>query len=215
MVAAGFVEQSIERSTGRGRPRHLFSATKAALVLLFANNQQLVVPAIWKAIHDIGGEKLTKKVLRSVGRSLAKHYRPKITATEPRKRLEQFLAVLEEEGGLTDMVRKDGHLTVTKRTCEFISMFDGRENVSRSTWRCSRRSPAVRCDGPPVAMKALLAASSKSIRRLPKRRAGPGPPLRVNDLRYREILRSGLFLNCRVREANRRRNGGLRTEPNP
>ena len=74
MVAAGFVEQTTEKLPGRGRPRHLFSATKAALVLLFANNQQLVVPAIWKAINTIGGEKLTKQVLRSVGRSLAQHY---------------------------------------------------------------------------------------------------------------------------------------------
>lgn len=129
MVAAGFVEQTTEKLPGRGRPRHLYSATKAALVLLFANNQQLVVPAIWKAIHHIGGEKLTKKVLRSVGRSLARHYAERITGATPQKRVEQFLAILEEEGGMTDMIRKDGHLTVTKRTCAFISMFDDQENV--------------------------------------------------------------------------------------
>ena len=117
MVAAGFVEQSIEHLPGRGRPRHLFSATKAALVLLFANNQHLVVPAIWEAVHEIGGEKLTRKVVRSVGRRLSQHYSGRITATDPRKRVEQFLAILEDEGGLVDLVRKDGHLTVTKRTC--------------------------------------------------------------------------------------------------
>ena len=56
LMASGFVERTVEKLPGRGRPRHRFSATKAALVLLFANNQQLVVPAIWKAIDEIGGE---------------------------------------------------------------------------------------------------------------------------------------------------------------
>ena len=31
LVAAGFVERSTERLTGRGRPRHLYKATDAAL----------------------------------------------------------------------------------------------------------------------------------------------------------------------------------------
>ena len=50
LVAAGFVERDTERLPGRGRPRHLYKATQAALVLLFASNQRLVVPAIWKAM---------------------------------------------------------------------------------------------------------------------------------------------------------------------
>ena len=156
MVAAGFVEQTVEKLPGRGRPRHLYSATKAALVLLFANNQQLVVPAIWKAIQKIGGEKLTKKVLRFVGRSLAEHYSERITAATPQKRVEQFLAILEEEGGMTDMVRKDGHLTVTKRTCAFISMFDDQANVCAidqallsAVAGCPVRRTACRHEGSP------------------------------------------------------------------
>ena len=185
MVAAGFVEQTTEKLPGRGRPRHLYSATKAALVLLFANNQQLVVPAIWKAIHHIGGEKLTKKVLRSVGRSLARHYAERITGATPQKRVEQFLAILEEEGGMTDMIRKDGHLTVTKRTCAFISMFDDQENVSRLTRRCCRQSQAARCVEPRAVMRARRAASSKLPLGLSTPQAGSEPPTHTNDLRGR------------------------------
>jgi predicted ArsR family transcriptional regulator len=129
MVAAGFVERTIERCSGRGRPRHRYAATPAALVLLFANNQQLVVPAIWKAIEAIGGEELVRKIIRSVSRSMADHYRKRITATDPRKRIEQFTAILEQEGGLFDLANKNGHLTVTKRSCAFVSMFDEQRNV--------------------------------------------------------------------------------------
>ena len=131
VVAAGFVDRTLERLAGRGRPRHRYSATPAALVLLFANNQQLVVPAIWKAIERIGGADLTKKVLRMVTRSLAEHYRTRITATSPRGRIEQFVAILEQEGGLFNLVAKNGHLTVTKRNCAFISMLDEERNVLR------------------------------------------------------------------------------------
>jgi predicted ArsR family transcriptional regulator len=156
MVAAGFVEQSIEPACGRGRPRHLFAATKAALVLLFANNQQLVVPAMWKAVHDAGGEKLTRKILRAVGRRLAQHYAARITETSPKKRIEQFLAVMEEEGGLVDMTRKDGHLTLVKRTCAFISMADSQEHVCgidmallSAVAGCPVRRTACRHEGSP------------------------------------------------------------------
>ena len=107
MVAAGFVERTIEQLAGRGRPRHRFSATQAALVLLFANNQQLVVPAIWKAVHDIGGDNLTKKVLR-VGQPQPGGI---LSGEDHRNRSEgatrQFMAILEEEGGLVDLVAKE------------------------------------------------------------------------------------------------------------
>ena len=52
-----------------------------------------------------------------------------ITATDPKKRLEQFIAILEQEGGLVDLVAKNGHITITKRSCAFISMFDGQRHV--------------------------------------------------------------------------------------
>jgi predicted ArsR family transcriptional regulator len=156
MVAAGFVERTIEKCPGRGRPHYLYSATPAALVLLFANNQQLVVPAIWNAVDRIGGEKLTKKILRMVSRSLAEHYRESITATEPRNRIKQFMAILEQEGSLFDLKSKNGHLTVTKRTCPFMSMLDEERNVCAidlkvmsSIAGCPVRLVSCRHDGAP------------------------------------------------------------------
>ncbi len=129
LMAGGFVERTIERLPGRGRPRHRFAATQAALVLLFANNQQLVVPAIWKAIQEIGGEKLTRRVRHSVSRKLSAYYQAKITASEPKKRLEQFKHILEQEGGLVELATKDGQVTITKRSCAFISMFEPHRHV--------------------------------------------------------------------------------------
>jgi predicted ArsR family transcriptional regulator len=129
LVSSGFVERTIERLPGRGRPRHRFAATNAALLLLFANNQRLVVPAIWKAVEKIGGEAMMQKVLRSVSRQLMEYYQEKITATDPKTRLEQFAAILEQEGGLVDLIAEEGQLVIRKRTCAFISMFDDKRHV--------------------------------------------------------------------------------------
>lgn len=129
LVAAGFVARSTERLPGRGRPKHLYRATDTALVLLFANNQQLVVPAIWRAIEKAGGTKLTQQVLKSVSRSLADHYAPKITAKEPEKRLKQMTELLRQEGVLVEISEQNGHMVLRKRSCPFISMLDEMRNV--------------------------------------------------------------------------------------
>jgi predicted ArsR family transcriptional regulator len=129
LVAAGFVERGTERLPGRGRPRHVYSATRSALLLLFCNNQQLVVPALWRAIDQLGGPKLTKKVLRRVSQELADHYSARITAKEPQERLNQLTELLCEEGGLAEFVKKDGQFALRKRSCAFISMLDENRTI--------------------------------------------------------------------------------------
>ena len=129
LVTAGLVERGMERLRGRGRPRHLFSATPSALILLFASNQRLVVPAIWRAIEELGGTELGRNVLTRVSQILAEHYKAKITATEPKKRLEQFIDLLRAEGGLLELRHEGGRLAMYKRSCPFISMFDDARNV--------------------------------------------------------------------------------------
>jgi DeoR family transcriptional regulator, suf operon transcriptional repressor len=130
LVAAGFVERATERLSSRGRPRHLYNATQAALVLLFASNQCLVVPAIWRAIGEVGGDELTDKVLKGVSRALAEHYNGKIAAKKPQERLRHFIDLLTAEGALIEAVEDDqGQLVLYKRSCPFISMVDDRRNV--------------------------------------------------------------------------------------
>jgi DeoR family transcriptional regulator, suf operon transcriptional repressor len=130
LMAAGFVERETERTSRRGRPRHLFKPTRAALVLLFAGNQRLLVPAVWQAIHDLGSEEFCRKVLRRVSRTLADHYNAKITAKRPRDRLRQFIGQLTAEGGLLEVVENDdGRLVLNKRSCPFISMIDEKRSV--------------------------------------------------------------------------------------
>jgi predicted ArsR family transcriptional regulator len=60
---------------------------------------------------------------------LAAHYLARITASDPRKRLDQFKAILQKEGGLVDLAAKNGLVTITKRTCAFLSMFDEKRHV--------------------------------------------------------------------------------------
>jgi predicted ArsR family transcriptional regulator len=129
LVAAGFAERTMERLPGRGRPRHLYAATTAALLLLFASNQRLVVPAIWRAIGEAGGEKLTQNILSRVSAIVADHYKQRIAAEDPAERLCELAEILRAEGGLVEVSGTDEQLVMHKRSCAFISMLDDQHSV--------------------------------------------------------------------------------------
>jgi predicted ArsR family transcriptional regulator len=125
LVAAGYLERTTERLPGRGRPRHLYSATNAALMLLFASNQRLLVPAIWQAVNSTCDRATIDRVIAEVSRSLATYYQEQITAKRPEDRLKQMTKLLQEEGVLLHVDKtKDGGLVVHKRSCPFISMYE-------------------------------------------------------------------------------------------
>jgi predicted ArsR family transcriptional regulator len=125
LVAAGFARRTSERLSGRGRPRHLYSATNSALTWLFAGNQRLLVPAIWEAITDLGGSELTRKIVKRVSRKMANHYKRRITAKTPRQRMVQLSRLLREEGELVE-IEKDGNgrFVMRRRSCGFFSMYE-------------------------------------------------------------------------------------------
>jgi predicted ArsR family transcriptional regulator len=156
LLRAGFIESEKHSLRSRGRPRNLYKATDAALLLLFVQNQQLVVPAMWKAVEEHGGKELTNKILHSVSHSLAGHYLPRITAKKPEERLRQLMNLLKTEGGLADVSQKGGATVLSKRTCPFLSMADetcsicrvDQEMMSQVVGRPVRRT-ACRLDGAP------------------------------------------------------------------
>ncbi|WP_347243048.1 MarR family transcriptional regulator [Thermogutta sp.] len=125
LVAAGLVERQMQRLPGRGRPRHVYSATPAALALLFARNQELVLPAIWRAIRQIGGEELVRQVVDRVSRDLANHYMRRITGEKPEDRLRQLVNILHEEGVLAEVQEEeDGKIYLRQRSCPYVIMFE-------------------------------------------------------------------------------------------
>ncbi len=125
LVAGGFAARDTERVMGRGRPRHLYSATESALLLLFATSQQLVVPAIWRAIEELHGPEGARQVLRRVGEIVANHYRSKIRSRDPNKRLKELSILLSKEGVLVDAAEQpNGDVVLHKRSCPFIAMLD-------------------------------------------------------------------------------------------
>ncbi|NLF08152.1 MAG: MarR family transcriptional regulator [Pirellulaceae bacterium] len=132
LMKADFVERKTERTPGRGRPRHLYRATDSALSLLFAGNQHLLVPALWQTIREIGGDELVEKVIARTSHTMAKYYDERITAKNPRERLNQLIDLLSAEGRLVDVLEDDGGvLTLHKRSCPFISMADPQLYVCR------------------------------------------------------------------------------------
>jgi predicted ArsR family transcriptional regulator len=169
LIASGFVERTREPVEGRGRPRNMYSATKAALVLLFASNQGLVVPAMWRAIAAVGGEELTRKVRRRVSRDLAEHYKARITAKRPERRLRELCRIMEQEGSLVEVERaKDGRLLLSKRSCPFISMFEESravccvdQEMMSEVVGAPIRQTACRHDGDPCCAFELAPADGK------------------------------------------------------
>lgn len=124
LVRSGFVERQQQPITGRGRPQFLYKATNAASYILYAQKQCMVVPSIWIALEDIGGEELMRKVLKKTGKILAEQYNKKITAKKPEERLKQLSKLLNAEGGLTETVTSNGHVVLHKRSCPFLRMAD-------------------------------------------------------------------------------------------
>ena len=131
LMSAGFVERKTERLSGRGRPRNRYSATNAALLLLFTSHERSLGPAIWEAIGAIGGEELTDQIRKHVSRALAEHYCRNIHSKDPEERLRALNGLLAEEGSLVEIEETDGQITMYKRSCPFIGMFDNNRNVCR------------------------------------------------------------------------------------
>jgi len=169
LVAAGFAERSRERLAGRGRPRHLYAATDAALLLLFASNQRLVVPAMWRAIATIGGDELKERVLQRVSREIAEHYKTRIEGKTPAERLRQMTKLLAEEGNLVEIDEdEEGRLVLNKRSCAFISMFEESRSVcciDEEMMSCVVGAPvrrtACRHDGDPCCVFELISTNGE------------------------------------------------------
>ncbi len=129
LMAAGFVQRSVQPLAGRGRPRYLYSITHTALIALFPGSAHLVVPAIWRAIRKIGGQKLIQQVIQEVTQELVIYYSEKITASQPEKRLRQLLELWQQEGCVVDMSERNGRIIFQKRSCPFLSMYEASGDI--------------------------------------------------------------------------------------
>jgi predicted ArsR family transcriptional regulator len=99
---------------------------------------------------------------------VARYYRARITATEPKKRLQQFAAILEQEGGLVEFAAEGGQVRITKRTCAFINMFDDQRHgcaidlkLISAIAGCPVRQIACHEDGAPCCQFAIDARPAK------------------------------------------------------
>ena len=130
--------------------------TDAALLALFASNQHLLVPAIWKAIEGAGGQKLVQEIVGQVSRTMADHYLRRITAETPVERLRQFVALLQADGAMVDIAKNNGQLVIQKRSCLFLPLADERQaccnidlEMMSKVVGCPVRRIARRDDGAP------------------------------------------------------------------
>ena len=130
LTDAGLVKRETLRLSVRGRPKHVYSATDAAMHLVCASSQRLATPAIWRAIRDLGGEQFVAKVRKQVSRELAEFYNRKITGETPQERLRRLIEVLTAEGAVIEMVG-DGQqrIVFNRRSCPFVYLLDKQRSV--------------------------------------------------------------------------------------
>ena len=126
LIAAGFVERvTAPPEQRRGRPRHLYSATPAAMLLLFVDAQRIIFPVLWEAVSAVCGKDLAGEVHHRIATAIVEHYRPYVTDRTTSGRARQLVKRLLEEGHLVDMA-EEGHgcLVVHNRSCGFLAMCD-------------------------------------------------------------------------------------------
>ncbi len=117
---AGLITRQVERG-GRGRPKHRYSATEAALQL-FPNQSGRLVPALLSAVREICGPEVTAEILQLVSDRMAGFYRSRVTAEQLGPRLEQLAAALREDGVLVEVFQEQGQWTLREKTCPFVTM---------------------------------------------------------------------------------------------
>jgi predicted ArsR family transcriptional regulator len=125
LITAGYVVQQMERLDGRGRPRYLYSATNLAMKHLFEGNQDVVVPAIWRAVQKYCGPETVNLICKEVAQDIANYFSAKMTASTPQERLKEFSNEFCRSGHLGHYHEEDGVPVFEKLNCPFISMFDG------------------------------------------------------------------------------------------
>jgi len=125
LIAARYVEFSKERLPGRGRPRHLYTATPLALTELFRSTHGLMVPALWRAIEAAGGNDLKQQVIEQVSLAMAEHYKKLLKGKTLEVRLRELARVLRQrEGDLVQIERdKEGVLAIRRLNCPFFGIF--------------------------------------------------------------------------------------------
>jgi len=124
LIEAGFVEQTIERFKGRGRPRFLYSATSMALKQLFEGNQDVVVPAIWKALRRYCNPETVMKICDDVAVDIANQFTPHIESTCPKERMRKFHDIICKSPRLSHIKDSGNEVSVSKLSCPFVSMYD-------------------------------------------------------------------------------------------
>jgi DeoR family transcriptional regulator, suf operon transcriptional repressor len=130
LIEAGLVERRSEQSPNRGRPRHLYTATEASL-MLFITSQRLLIPSVFRAVRNIGSEKTLRAVLKQVTHALAEHYQRKISATKPDSRLRKLADILNDEGAVIETAEEKGRFVMVKRSCPLVGILEDKRAICR------------------------------------------------------------------------------------
>ena len=131
LMAAGLVERTTQRLSRRGRPCHLYRATPRAIDLLSKSNLRRVLPALLSVLQEQLGPEETLELLDQVSQRVAQQYRASIDADCLEERLRQLARLLEEEGILVEVTKRDGRLVLRQRTCPYVEMVDERRIACR------------------------------------------------------------------------------------
>lgn len=136
LISVHYVEQTLVRGGGRGRPRYLFSATELAMRHLFEGNQDIVVPAMWRAIQKYFGDEAVERISHDVAAEIALRFTSQMSDRSHRSRMKEFADILNRSGRLADYRERKNAIEVCKLNCPFASMGDDTGTLCRIDRLC-------------------------------------------------------------------------------
>jgi predicted ArsR family transcriptional regulator len=111
-MADGLVEREVQHE-GRGRPRHCYSLTAQAHLLLGQNYADLAM-TLWQELKTFEDRAVGMRVLRRVADKLAERYRRQMPGRDVGERLEDLKNLLKQRGVDVE-VAANGQLPVLRQ----------------------------------------------------------------------------------------------------
>jgi DeoR family suf operon transcriptional repressor len=120
LLAEGFVEQRAE-STGRGRPKHVYSLTPKGRAL-FPHHYDEFTTSLLREILLTEGPQKVEALLSRMGARLADGYSRQIAVEAPTERVKALTELLNAKGILAEVHFRDGEIFFQEYTCPYYEL---------------------------------------------------------------------------------------------
>jgi predicted ArsR family transcriptional regulator len=133
LLRLGMVEQKMEYLNTPGRPKHRYTATEKAVLLIHGGLQSRLLPAVMRTLEKYVDEETYEKIAVDVTKQVVAPWLEGINATDPKERLNEFVKLQTQSGvRLIELVEhSDGSVDIVRYNCPFGSMMNDKRMLCR------------------------------------------------------------------------------------